>query len=263
MKKTLLSIMIGSALLFSACKKNDNNSGATDVNSSGQSVKAKSIALYEMAKENGDPYTAIVALNEVIFEDTSDIQYYDSLARMYVQSGQYTVAIIMGEKVMEAQPENYKMLEVIALCKQLSSDLTGAKEEFTKLYKHKDDVVYLYHLASLDARLGNFDQSLKQVNEALAVEGIDNEEIQFLLPDGSGTQTVSLRAALHYTNANIYANRENLSLASTELKKALKADPQFQAAQILLQQIQQYQEQQAAYNERLKAQQKFQNRFGE
>jgi tetratricopeptide (TPR) repeat protein len=90
--------------------------------------------LYEAAVELEDLRTAAVALNELILMDSGTHRYKDSLARIYIKSGNYTGAISLAEGLIESELADNKLKELIGVAYQQQKDYFKARDIFIELF---------------------------------------------------------------------------------------------------------------------------------
>lgn len=258
MKKTLL-IAFATALIMSACNKDSGQAGQDYQHAS---TLEKNLALYEKAKKNGDAITSIVALNYVLLEDSANLQYSDSLARLYMESGQLEPGIALGDKVLKEQPENNSLLEMVAKGKFQTGNFEGSSADFNVLYDRLGKVEYLYQLAAIDFYSQKYDKCMEKSEKILQSPKVDSSVVDFMTQEG-GVQRIPLRAATHYVRGMVHIARSNATQAGVELRKSLQISPNFQEAQYRYSMVTEYQKNMAEELERQKAQKKFNERFGQ
>lgn len=250
----LLMVVAVIAIIMTGCegKLNSGNS-----NSGGSSVDVNE-RLYKRAVEIEDYRTAIVALNYILLEDSSNWEYKDSLARTYLRNGAFTPGIKLGEQVMDKDPKNYKLLELIAAAYEYQGDLTSAYRNFNKLHKELDDIRYAYILAKIGFQQGNYQMGVKRLDEVLADSS--TALVEFPTVDG-GQQQVDIHAGAYFLLAQVEIDKGNVQGAGNYISKALKISPNFQSALYAQQQLAGMKEQQSAYQQQMKQQQQKQAEY--
>ena len=191
------------------------------------------ISVYKKAREVNDDRTAIAALNYVLVNDTNNLEFTDSLARLYIRNGLFDAGLPLAERVMKKQPDNYVTLELIAEAQGTSGNMYEAKRNFNKLYKANKNVQYLYKLAiieSEDQDLSAFDKRLDQILADPTTADVD-------FPTAQGMQKVDMKAAVNFLKAQLYYNQGNMNAAIDYVKRSLTISPNFQSALIALEQI--------------------------
>lgn len=218
-----ISLILAVPVMLASCGKN----------SGGGNSSAQHQALYERALELNDNSTAIVALNYLLLEDTNNIKYTDSLARMYIRNGLFEPGLRLGEKVMKKYPENYTMLELMAEARGTSGDFKTSKENFEFLYSKNKDIRYLYKLAIIESEQQDAQAFDKRLDQILIDPGTTTVEF----PAVQGMQSVDIKAAANFLKAQLYFNSGNIEQSLAYVKKALAISPDFQSALVALEQI--------------------------
>ena len=95
MKKLLLYVLAG--FLWVGCSEDTKSTNTAE-------------ALYELALENKDVTTAKVALSQLILEDSTNMDYKDSLSRIYFNEGNFYAGLDYAEQVF-ASGSNDKVLQ--------------------------------------------------------------------------------------------------------------------------------------------------------
>ncbi|MBI1305359.1 MAG: hypothetical protein GC181_01955 [Bacteroidetes bacterium] len=231
--------MTSKALIFSivvmmsivSCK-NSNSGSAT-----GGSDQATHIAVYERALKNQDDYTAMVALNYVLLNDTNNIRYSDSLSRLYMKNGLVEAGLNLAEKVVAAQPKNYKAMELVAEGQAITGNYADAVKNYNALYKENPDLRYLYQLAKIESNRNDMAAFNKRLDEILSADG--TVKVEF--PGAQGTQMIDIKAAVYFLKAQVFVNENNFSQAGNYLKQCLAIEPNFESALIGVEQLKEYQ----------------------
>jgi len=192
-------------------------------------------ALYEQAKGLEDEATAIVALNYLLLEDSTNLEYMDSLSRLYIRNGVLNPGLSLGQKVMKVQPDNFKTLELIAEAQMALGKYPEAINNLENLHKEVGDVRYLYQLAIIDSEMKNAEKFDERLDRILIDPGTATVEF----PAVQGMQEVDIKAAANFLKAQLHYNSGNMDQALSYVKKALAISPNFQSALVAFEQIQQ------------------------
>ena len=205
----------------------------------GDKVKKSQIelnkALYEKATSIQDDGTAIVALNYLLLHDSANLEYMDSLSRLYIRNRILNSGLLLGKKVMKAQPDNYKTLELISEAQMALGDYNDALINLEILHKNVGDVRYLYQMAIIDSEMKDVDAFDARLDQIL----IDPSSANVEFPAVQGMQTVDIKAAANFLKAQLHYNSGNLEQAMSYVKKSLAISPNFQSALVAFEQIQQ------------------------
>ncbi|MCB9241091.1 MAG: hypothetical protein H6608_08160 [Flavobacteriales bacterium] len=191
------------------------------------------LSVYKQAVKAKDDYTAIVALNYILDRDSSNTEYTDSLARLYMRNGVFEAGIKLGEKLLNDQPNNDVLMEMVAESQGITGDYTNAVKKYNKLYEKNHNLVYLFQLAKIESNRNAPEAYLQRLDQILADSGTTLVEF----PSVQGAQMVDIKAAAYYLKGQLYFNMGNTNVATEYIKKALAVSPDFQAAQIGVQQI--------------------------
>lgn len=230
MRKTSLFGLISALLVLVSCNQESSHQAQQPAQQSSNAV-----ALYNRAQAMGDNLTAIVALNQILLEDSSNTAFKDSLATLYLLNRQNKAGLLLGQEVLAVNPDNDKLLELVSYAQELTGDTENAIIGFAKLFESSKDERYRYeiakiHYTSKDAKSAN--AKLKEVSE--------NKEstatVEMLAQEG--TQMVPIQAAAYYLMAQIAIDRNQQTTAINNLKQALGVYPGFEQAAYGLQQIQ-------------------------
>ncbi len=217
--------------------------------------------LYERSLALTDYGTALVALNMMLLEDSTNMEYTDSLARLYMRSGNFDAGLSLGKRVMAEDEKNYSLMELMATAYEYKGDppnLTKSYRNYKKLYEEVGGTKYLLKMAQVGMLQGSFDAAKKKLEEVVASP--DVAYIESPKSDG-GIQMINVKAGAYMLLANYYFNEGNEKEGVKSLEQALKVEPEYEAARLMVQRLQQYQQQQAsmgqqqAYQQQLKAEQ--------
>ncbi|MFT7590890.1 MAG: tetratricopeptide (TPR) repeat protein [bacterium] len=250
--KTLI-FFLATAVLLTAC----NSNSTTGPQSSYDTNKA----LYERSLELTDYGTALVALNFMLLEDSTSMQYTDSLARLYMRSGNFDAGLSLGKKVMDQNEKNYSLMELMATAYEYKGDppnLTKSYRHYKKLYEEVGGAKYLLKMAQVGMLQGSFEAAKKKLEEV--VESPELAYIESPTSDG-GIQMINVKAGAYMLLANYYFSEGDQNLGVKNLELALKVEPEYEAARLMVQRLQQYQQQQASLGQQQAQQQAYQQQL--
>lgn len=234
MNKTisLLALNITALCLIASCGNNANT---------GSDALSEAKKLYEQSVRFKDGSTAIVALNQILLHDSNNMQYVDSLAGLYIKTGNYGGGLELANKVYAKDPKNYRILELIGLAHQQSGDYEASIKDFQTLFEGTKDYKYLYQTATIYLENEQLNTADSIADIILAQAGETDTRIE-MSPAGV-VESVPLKAACYNLKAMIQAEgKNNISGAVNYLRKALEIFPEFQFPQMYMQRIQQYQQ---------------------
>lgn len=195
--------------------------------------------LLERALKYKDFATAAFAYNKLLIKDTSNIEYKDSLARIYIRSGNYEGGAMLAEQVLSKNKSEKKLMELLGVAYEQLNNTEKSISIFNSLYKTTSDPVYLYKIAAM-----YFDNTMFEKADSIADYMIKNADtskiININLPNGQ-SQTVPILAACYNMKGAIYAEgKSDLNNAIIYFNKALKISPDFQYPNMYLERIARY-----------------------
>ncbi|MCS7028268.1 MAG: hypothetical protein NZ519_05825 [Bacteroidia bacterium] len=240
MKKFLLVLffVVSSCTFLIAQKKktNTSNNAAPSVqNSATSSVKPPKdsvdydIRVYANAVAMGDFYTAITAIHYKYAKD-SNVKWLDTLSRLYFTGGMVRQAVLSAELVVQKQPNNIAMLELLAMSYSNMGDSKAALAKYEKLFEITQKLYYQYQCAVEEynlGRVGECEQRVKSIQDNPAAE---KEKININVGQNQPPQSVPIKAAalnlLGVLQMKISKNEE----AKKSFEESLKLAPDFALA---------------------------------
>lgn len=211
----VIFILLISIIFFNACNSKNKNAD-----------KAHYLELYKKASANKDVFTAIVALNEYLLNDTVVSNYHDSLAIMYFVTGNFESGVIIGEKVIAKYPENKRLAELMSEGYQKTNQYDKSIAITQKLFNSTKDYRYLYQVATLqfeDQKVAECENTIAQILK----DGLDSTTTIEMSPGGLA-DIVPIEAACYNLKAMIEDQANNdFATALNYFEKALKVYPAF------------------------------------
>ncbi|MBT8326924.1 MAG: hypothetical protein KJP21_04325 [Bacteroidia bacterium] len=227
MKKVLVIITI--TALFSACKKGEN-----------QLDLAKK--LYAQAQENLDATTSKVALNQILMLDSTNLVYKDSLARLYMTTGNYKTGVKLGSEVYRNGTADNKLKETLALSYQQLGEIEKSEGLIDELMQATGNYKYMYQKLVLQFDKGDqaaFDTLATNLLTKIDSDStIANTTISLPGPVTGVNQMVPLKAAtLFIIGNNAFDREQNVQKAVEYFQKSIEEFNQFEMARYSLQEI--------------------------
>ena len=221
-------LLTGIIYLFSDCSKPD------------QTRK-----LLDQALKNKDYATAAFAFNQLLLQDTANVEYKDSLSRIYIRSGNYEGGLRLGEQVMVKSPSNYKLLELISVANGQMKYTDKCIANLNTLYLSAQNPVYLYKIAGVYFDNNRFAEADSVADKLIALAD-SNLIVTINLPDGS-YQDVKMLAACYNMKgavlteqAQLMRNADLIRQSVPYFQKALQVDPEFAYPRLYLEKISRY-----------------------
>jgi len=164
-----------------------------------ETIKEKT-ALYEAATALGDNRTAAVALNELILLDSANLNYKDSLCRIYMKTANFEGAVKLAEIIIAAGKADLKLKELTGVSYQQIREYQKAKDLFNELFVESSDYRYLYQVAAITYESGNKAEFETATNKMLVDISTDSGSAAKTLIEVGGPisgvgQKVPLKAA--------------------------------------------------------------------
>lgn len=236
MKKAFLPALTLSLLLLAACQTE-------------QSDLEQTKALYQSALKHKDLTTQRIALNQLILLDTSNLDYVDSLARLYIKDGNYEGGLLLAEQLFELNKGDNKLKELAGVAYQQVSKLDEATSTFNSLFANTKDYRYAYQVVAIAYEQANvqlFDSLSNQLLEAAANDSIVSRTlIDFPGPITGAPQLVPIGAATIFLKGKFALDKkQDIRSAVAYYQQAISAFESFEMPYYYLQEIEMMQRQQ-------------------
>lgn len=215
--KSALVLSISALLLFSSC---------TDEKKQEEKAIEHDKKVYHQAVEYGDVGTAIYAIHSLLARDTSNISYYDTLSMLYFESRNYPQAVQAAQKALTKDPNNQKLMQVMANSYKYMGRGDVALPYFLKLSELSSDPQFAYEAAVIEFYGKQYPEAESAINKLMNSPSSENYSVS--VPSGQGKeQPVPLRAALYNLLGYIKQNQGKTDEAKTAYQKALDLYPEF------------------------------------
>ena len=186
-------------------------------------------SIYQKAKAYNDPSVAISALYNMIAIQPENVMLKDSLMREYIAISQWAPSYMISRDILNLQPNNLFALEVSCISLQNLGLKQQALNEYESLYLKTDRVDVLYTVSFLQFELGNFNESLTNLD--ILIKSDKTEEMSVSVSkDDNDRQEIPIRAQLNYLKSLIYIEQNEVDLARQSLDISLRISPDFQNA---------------------------------
>jgi tetratricopeptide (TPR) repeat protein len=227
MKKSLILITL-SITLF-ACQNGNNDL-----------EKAK--ALYKIAQENLDASTTKVALNQLILLDSTNLDYKDSLSRLYMATGNYQAGSKLGNEVYKSGKADNELKESLALSYQQLNKLDKAERMIDELWKSTKNYKYQYQklVLSYNKRdMIGFDTLATSLLGTIEADSmVAKTTVALRGPVTGANQDVPLLAAVYFIiGNNAFDNEQNVQKSVAYFTKSIEVYNEFELARYSLQEI--------------------------
>jgi tetratricopeptide (TPR) repeat protein len=230
-----LSIVLLSFVMVSSCGEKEDPK---------EKAIAEATKLYQAAEKNKDANTARVALNQLLLLDPNNDVYTDSLARLYIRSGNFEGGIALAEKLIKDNKASKELKELVGVAYQQQENNDNAIGVFGDLYESTKDYRYLFQQAVILSERENKQEFDSMVNVILELVNESEEAketlIDFPTTRGDVKQMVPLEASIIFLQGKVALESEDVKQMRTgvnKMVKSLEIFPDFEMAKYYLQQI--------------------------
>ncbi len=182
--------------------------------------------VYRLAARYGDYTTAIAATYHLMALDPADASLKDTLASLYFGARSWAQAMTLGREILTTQPENAKMLQLVAISEENLGRAKEALEAYEKVYAQTKLPFHLYKVAVLQyglQRLGECQNTLGMV-----IFAPDADKAKVTLPvNQQQQQEVNLKAAAFYIRGLVSLDQKEVALARQAFQEAVRLEPNF------------------------------------
>jgi len=188
--------------------------------------------VYRWALKYNDPGIAASALYNMMALRPEETFWKDTLAILYFNSGQYIQATTLGNEIVQSDPQNNQMLEILAISEQSLGLLKEPLAHYEQLYRNTQMLYYLYQVATLQYNLKRFGECSLTLEKIIADEKSGQEEISIAYGEkNSQQQKVPMKAAAYNLQGVMYLEMNQPDSALESFDKALEIFPDFKLAQ--------------------------------
>jgi tetratricopeptide (TPR) repeat protein len=199
-------------------------------------------ALYHQALENKDAATVKVSLNQLLLLNSTNIEYQDSLSRVYMRNGNFIAGLKYAELVYNAGKAKAKLKENMALAYQQVGETEKAEKFIDNLIEETGNYKYLYQKLVIQYENGN------QIKfDSLSTDILDQIESDSILaatsvpmpgPVSGVQQLVPIKAAtLFLIGNNALERKQDVNVAVSYLKKSIEEFDQFEMPRYVLMEL--------------------------
>ncbi|WP_194974336.1 tetratricopeptide repeat protein [Aquiflexum lacus] len=193
--------------------------------------------VYQLALRYNDLPAARVKLLELIERNPTNIQYAETLASLYFESGQYTSAAISALDVLEVSDKSLTGLEIAAYSLEQLGAMDRALPNFERHYLLTGNLFSLYKTAYMQYSLNRQEEALNSINMLVKSNKSSEEKVGFPKEDNT-QQEVTLKAAALNLKGMVHIYQKNKEEAKEAIMQALELQPDFELAQENLKEVQ-------------------------
>lgn len=226
MYRHIIYVLVACMSIIS-CKNNGKNSSE---NNNWQKV-------YSNAYKIQDYHTAIVALNQLLISDSSNVNYYDSLAHYYLKKVQnYTAGRIMVDKGLALNPNNYQLIEYKSLLLLPEGKFDEAITLLEKAFDLSKKNKYKYMIATAKANQNKVQEAVRMIDALIQDKNSDKEMIETPVSEYM-SQNVNLKALCFGFKAKLAFRNNDIVYGIELIDEALKIQPDYEEALAIKDQI--------------------------
>jgi tetratricopeptide (TPR) repeat protein len=216
-------------LLLAACTSKDQQFNQTQ-------------ALYKQALENKDASTVKLALNQLLLIDSTNVEYQDSLSRVYMRNGNFEAGLKYAELVYNKGKAKSKLKENMALAYQQIGETEKAEKFIDNLIVETRQYKYVYQKLVIQYENGNqpmFDSLSTQILEQVETDSLMAANNVPMPGPVSGVQhLVPIKAAtLFLIGNNELERKQNVNTAVEYLKRSIDEYDQFEMPRYVLMEL--------------------------
>lgn len=181
--------------------------------------------VYQLAVKNYDMQAATQAMYQMMALRPAQSDLKDSLAMLYFTQERYPQAYLVGEEILQSNPANPAIRELVAISKQNLGMLKESLADYEKLYEQNKQMYYLYQIATLQYQLKRYGECVASLDYILTQKDADEQKVSIRVQ--SGMQEVPMKAAALNVKGICAIELNQKEAAITNFKKALEIYPEF------------------------------------
>lgn len=213
MKKYIV-VLLSTVLLLPACKQNHPATSTAE--------KAYSLAL-----RHGDVQAAINACYQILADDSTKTNYYDTLVYLYLNTQNQASTYLAAQECYKLRPTDEKILMLLAdYSKSLGLPDTSLMY-YGKLYQITHKLEYMYDMAQVNYNANRFDKAEVLADSIIANPNSANETVTLYADRNSEGQAVPLNAVAYHVKAGIYLTMGKKDPAVKYLNESIRLFPTF------------------------------------
>jgi tetratricopeptide (TPR) repeat protein len=173
-----------------------------------------------------DISTAIIACHYLLAINPQSVGLKDTLAMLYFESRSFVQTIMLAGEILQANPDNDKILEIQAIAQQNLGLIKESLETYEKLYRKSKSLLHLYQIATLQFTLKRYGECETTIVEILRDPKSEQEKVNVIIGN-QGQQEVILKAAALNMAGVVYMEQKQDDKAKKFFEEASKIDKDF------------------------------------
>ena len=192
--------------------------------------------IYAQSIKYGDFSSASVAVFGILANDTANLGWKDTLAILFFARQAYSQALEIGKEVYSKQPDNTRILELIAVSEENLGDSKDALGYYEQLYAKTKDLYHLYQIISLQYELKRLAECSSNINDMVADPRSAKEEITLSIGQNQQQKVFYKAAALNIRGVMARELKQD-DVAEQSFTQALQVNPDFALAKANLDEL--------------------------
>lgn len=235
MNKLIMTIVL--VLMTTITVIGQNEQPATQDNEANRKRNESDRKVYQLALRYNDMPAARVKLLELIERNPTNLQFAETLASLYFESGEYTSAAISALDVLEVSDKSLTGLEIAAYSLEQLGAMDRALPNFERHYLLTGNLFSLYKTAYMQYSLNRQEEALNSINMLVKNNKSSEEKVGFPKEDNT-QQEVTLKAAALNLKGMVYMYQKDKNEAKEAITQALELQPDFELARENLKEVQ-------------------------
>lgn len=183
--------------------------------------------VYANARANTDYQVMLTTLYYMMAKNPQNaIAYKDSLTRIYYLLRAYPKCISTGNEVLSLQPDNYIIMELIAISERMLGNTKTSLDLYEKLYNKTSSLIHAYYIAEMQFYLQRYGECMATLEKIISSENSKKEKIELAVDDNS-RQIISLFAAALNIKGMTYSELGKKKEAKDAFISALSVEKDF------------------------------------
>ncbi len=187
------------------------------------------VRVYENALRLGDVNVAINACYDIIANDSTKTNYYDTLVYLYLNTQNQGSTFLAARTSLKYYPNNDKMTRVAADYAKALGMPDTAILYYERTFVINNKLENLYDAAQVQYNSGNYAGAEETVDIIIKSQNSEKEMISIAF-DKETPQHIPVKAAALNVKATIFIEMGNKEIALRYLDEALKLAPDFKVA---------------------------------
>jgi tetratricopeptide (TPR) repeat protein len=219
-------------IFYTNCFSQKNNS-SRDLQKSKTEINYDSI-VYANARVHSDYTVMMTTIYYMMAKDPQQvIAYKDSLTVIYYFLQAYSKCVRAGNEVLTAQPDNFRIMELVAISERILGNIKTSLGMYEKLYGKTASLIHAYYIAEMQFNMQRYGECMMTLEKIIASENSKREKIELIVNDNS-KQIVSLAAAAFNIKGMTYNALGKKEEAKEAFQSAISIEKDFTLPKINL-----------------------------